>query len=160
MSEFFHSRTEHGQLFAAPIESIGELVAVARQVLFGNLMERPINSTLEQAEGILYALRVILALYVGNYVINHSVPPYKVIAANPAVREAAVGLQERVYRNMLAEMGFNGNHFVIGNGNQLEFAAAFNHSENCAAIRVLYFRIALARFAWLQKHFVGFYDAG
>ena len=160
MSEFFHSRTEHGQLFAAPIESIGELVAVARQVLFGNLMERPINSTLEQAEGILYALRVILALYVGNYVINHSVPPYKVIAANPAVRETAVRLQERVYRNVLAQMRLNRNHFVISNRNQAEFPAAFNHSEHGAAIGITHFRAALARFSRPQKSFVCFHKAG
>ena len=51
---------------------------------------RAVDSPLEQAESVLNRIGVVLPFSVGNWVIDHPMPPttYKVIAANPAMSKA------------------------------------------------------------------------
>jgi hypothetical protein len=84
---------ERLHLLAAPTKTIAKLVAVTAQVLFGNLVQCAVDSALQKAESVLHALRVIVTIHIGNYVIDHPMPSNEVIAANPAMRKAGIGLE-------------------------------------------------------------------
>ena len=62
-------------------------------MLYRNLMVRSVDAPLKQGESVLDALRMVLTLSIRNYVINHAVAVYEVIAANPAMRKAGIGLE-------------------------------------------------------------------
>src|SRR5260370_24437012 len=69
-----HCLAKHLQLFPATVKPIGKLIAIAAQVLYRNLMERAVDSALEQGECALNRIGVNVAHRIRASVVNDAMP--------------------------------------------------------------------------------------
>jgi len=60
---------------------------------------------------------MVLALSVGNYVINHAMAICEVITANPAMRETGIGLEQGFWPDVFQHVRLDRGHPVIGHRN-------------------------------------------
>ncbi|SRR5258708_1606041 len=65
-----HCLAEHRKLFPAAVKPITKFIAVAAQVLYGNLVEGAIDAALEQAESVLNRIGVDFAPRIALVVID------------------------------------------------------------------------------------------
>jgi len=80
-------------------------------------MVRAVDAALEPGEGVFDALRMVLALSIGNYVINHAMAICEVIAADPAMRETGIGLEQGFWPDVFQHVRLNRRRLVIGHRN-------------------------------------------
>src|SRR5579859_37226 len=71
---------KHAELFPAPIEPIGKLIAIASQVFYRNLVVGAIHAALEQRERVLNRVAVILANPVAAGMIDYAMPTRAALA--------------------------------------------------------------------------------
>src|SRR5882762_10275241 len=96
----FHCFAEHRKLFPATIEPIGKLIAVAAKVLYRNLVERAVDSALEQAECALNRIGVNVAHCVGTGVVDDAMRG-KLAFPDYRVSRMAVRLECRIMGDVL-----------------------------------------------------------
>ena len=92
---------KHGELFSAPIESIGKLIAVAAQVLYRNLVENALHT--RALAGKIDSLR---CLYAGRQshrrsCVDRAMPSAPVPFADYVIHGRFIRMQNGVLRNVL-----------------------------------------------------------